>query len=665
MRNRHSFRVALFAAIVTVGRGVADAQSFDPNAFYRFRNASTGQYLHMETPQLAAGNISQGWWSAMWALESVGGNVWRIRNRWRGVYIRSEGRVLATSFAAPGQTDASWAVELTDSTGVVITNSLTGNSLEIRDGAPAAAAGRPGTAASYWFIEPESKPITEIAKGYYLTAAHSLKCLDVRASSTALVQNDCQEGKPSQLWIERLLTGPWALYVNNSTGQCIEATAGSQRGALLAMAACNPAKKEQWLFAHTTETGDKASIKTHGGLCLDVAGWSQSSDAQLHQWDCAAQANQTFTRRQTPVTVASAVANSALEQLDRSPLDILGVAEDDPEICWKKTSTRGVGKIPTSCPAGYPDYDGALVCYQSCQPGYTGAAWVCWQNCPAGFRDIGVSCAKPAPYGRGGGYAYWWPVEGRSAALARCRNATGGECEMYGELAYPKCAAGYYAFGCCVCSPLCPGGMRDDGAFCAKNTHTRLSSSTTCPPGQIKDAGLCYPECPSGSTGVGPVCWGSCSGTYSTGCGAACAKSVSACTFSIINQVQSAADVALNVTSLVATAGAAAPALQAARLTAKALGKRVLNSQTRSTLKTQAENAIRASIQANKTLKRIGNVQAKLETAADISDAAELLVQAYEQGEFDWTALVPTTVADFDPTGILSLVGAFNKPICK
>lgn len=236
---------------------------------------------------------------------------------------------------------------------------------------------------------------------------------------------------------------------------------------------------------------------------------------------------------------------------------------------------------------------------------------------------------------------------------------------MYGELAYPQCAAGYYAFGCCVCSPICPAGMRDDGAFCAKNTYARSSASTVCPGGQVNDAGLCYSQCPAGSTGVGPVCWGNCSGTYSTGCGAACAKSVSACTFSIINQVQSVTDVALNITSLIATAGAAAPALQAARLTAKTLGKRVLTAQTRSAFKVQAENAIKASLQASRRLNKISKVQDKLSNAEDISAAAELLVKAYEEGEFDWTTLVPTTVADFDPTGILSVVGAFNKPVCK
>lgn len=36
-------------------------------------------------------------------------------------------------------------------------------------------------------------------------------------------------------------------------------------------------------------------------------------------------------------------------------------------------------------------------------------------------------------------------------------------------------------------------------------------------------AGLCYPYCASGFTGVGPVCWGGCPGDYAN-CGTYCAK---------------------------------------------------------------------------------------------------------------------------------------------
>ena len=665
--KRNLVPAACLAAML-ICAGSAQAQSFDQNTYYRLRNLATGHYLNQEPPQLATGPIQPGWWSGQWALERVddGQTYWRIRNRWRGTFVRQEGSRLEAAFAAPGWWDAMWTLELREA-GYVITNRNTGQTLETINGNPAAPEKKPERPTIYWSIEQDSKPIVEVAKGYFLTVAHSLKCVDLRdgllTTGTPIVQNECDPARVTQTWIERTLEAPWALYVSSPAGKCMEVSGDpNAAGSNIVLADCDAKKTTQWFRAHNDSQPEKGQILGKTGFCLDVGGWSQSSGAQILQWHCARQANQTFTRQQTPVTVLSAVTKSVLDTVTQ---DVIGIEDADPDICWKNTSTRGVGKIPTTCPAGYPDYDGALVCYQSCQPGYTGVSWVCWQKCPAGFTDIGVSCAKPAPYGRGGGYAYWWPFEGRADAVARCERNTGQACEIYGELAYPKCAAGYYAFGCCICSPLCPSGMRDDGAFCAKNTYTRGSASTACPAGQAYDAGLCYPQCPSGSSGVGPVCWGSCSGKFPTGCGASCAKSVSACTFSIINQVESTASIALNVASLVLTAGAATPAINLARQAAKNAGKRTLSAIARKEMKDRAEETIRKALTARRNLGKIEKIQGKLDDAAQVSDNAELMVKAYEDGEFDWTILVPTTLADFDPTGILSVVQAFNKPICK
>lgn len=53
-----------------------------------------------------------------------------------------------------------------------------------------------------------------------------------------------------------------------------------------------------------------------------------------------------------------------------------------------------------------------------------------------------------------------------------------------------------------------------------------------------------------------------------------------------------------------------------------------------------------------------------LEQPANINRYANTMLGAYEKGEFDFTQLVPSA-ADFDPTGVLGVVNAFNKPICK
>jgi hypothetical protein len=446
------------------------------------------------------------------------------------------------------------------------------------------------------------------------------------------------------------------MYISSASGKCMEVSGDARRlGSPILLADCDARKYSQWFRGQLEES--KGQIVTKAGLCLDVGGWSLTDDTQITQWDCVRQANEMFTHSSKPVTVLSAATKSVMDTISQ---DVLGISDPDPDICWKNTTTRGVGRIPTTCPAGYPDYDGALVCYQSCQPGYTGVSWVCWQNCPPGFTDIGVSCAKPSPYGRGTGYGWWF-----ESPISRCQRYTGQSCEMWGLLAYPRCAPGYYAFGCCICSPLCPAGMRDDGAFCAKNTHTRGSASTTCAPGAVYDAGLCYPPCPSASTGVGPVCWGNCGGDFPTGCGAACAKSASACAFSIIEQVQSTADIAINVAGLVLTGGTANAAYNAARTAGRLAGKKVLAAEARQLMKKELEDHITSALSKANKLRKVANTSRKLDQASQVSDTAEVLVKAYEEGEFDWKTLVPTTAADVDPTGILGLVRAFNKPICQ
>ncbi|MCB0332708.1 MAG: PASTA domain-containing protein [Bdellovibrionales bacterium] len=117
-----------------------------------------------------------------------------------------------------------------------------------------------------------------------------------------------------------------------------------------------------------------------------------------------------------------------------------------------------------TCPSGYDNELG--LCYPKCGSGFSGAGPLCFQGCPANFVDTGLHCLKPAAYGRGVGYALW--------DLAGCERRHGrGGCERYGLLYYPKCAAGFYNFGCCICTPNCPGGMRDIGVSCEKSSYLR------------------------------------------------------------------------------------------------------------------------------------------------------------------------------------------------
>lgn len=110
-----------------------------------------------------------------------------------------------------------------------------------------------------------------------------------------------------------------------------------------------------------------------------------------------------------------------------------------------------------SCAAGQDTLYG--FCYPKCQAGYEGAGPLCVVACPPGAVNLGFACLKPAPYGRGVGYAIW--------DQAKCQR-NHGSCELYGLIWYPKCAAGFHNFGCCVCTPDCSARTVDIGAACLK-----------------------------------------------------------------------------------------------------------------------------------------------------------------------------------------------------
>lgn len=290
------------------------------------------------------------------------------------------------------------------------------------------------------------------------------------------------------------------------------------------------------------------------------------------------------------------------------------------DICWKRTVTRGVGAIPTECPGGEKN---GLLCYPKCAAGYYGVGPVCWQSCPSGFRDDGALCTRDVKIiGADNSACPWYDKCG----LTFARNCS-------------KCPAGYINDGC-TC--------RVNVQIIAKKSYGRTAGSgMSCGSNLDDDAGLCYSKCPAATTGIGPVCWGSCPADMPVNCGASCAKSSAACAESILNQVTSTGELALNVASFISGAGPAAKVgLTAARNTARATGKRLLSKEAR-----------QAAVDA---IKRHLREQARRE-GKEMSDqaleyAAQALERAKEEGEFDWTTL--------DPTGVAEVVKAFYKPIC-
>ena len=192
---------------------------------------------------------------------------------------------------------------------------------------------------------------------------------------------------------------------------------------------------------------------------------------------------------------------------------------------------------------------------------------------------------------------------------------------------YPKCRSGFKAFGCCVCTPQCPSGMTDIGVSCAKRSYGRTAGKTmACGSGLVNDAGLCYRPCRRGTTGVGPVCWAnSCPSEFPVACGAACATSSAACAESITNQVTTSLEMVSSITGIVFSGGASA---------GPTVAKQTIKNQLR------------------RKAREIGKELAE-ET---LENAATTFFEAQLTGEFRWT--------DLDPTGIANVIAAFYKPLC-
>jgi hypothetical protein len=137
---------------------------------------------------------------------------------------------------------------------------------------------------------------------------------------------------------------------------------------------------------------------------------------------------------------------------------------------------------------------------------------------------------------------------------------------------------------------------------------------------------------------------------------------------SIVKQVQSTGELAVNIGLLVSTGGAGSAALKAAQTTAKSTGRTVLSQAARQS----AKQAFKTKLRQSATRQRVKNAKEAYDAVNDIANSpqneqaldnlAEAFVNAKEKGELDTDVLF--AMEDADPTGVLAVVNAFNKPIC-
>lgn len=188
-----------------------------------------------------------------------------------------------------------------------------------------------------------------------------------------------------------------------------------------------------------------------------------------------------------------AITPASPDQPAATPVGFADEKSDTGSDAANLAGSRGGGVgVQGTCRAG--DEKSGALCYPKCPDGYISSGPLCVKKCPAGYKQVGITCAKPEPYGRGAG----------KITEAAC----GSGCEKSGGLWYKKCKPGFHAVGCCICSPNCPSGFKDSGAFCTPPSTTRGAGEPpkVCPAGKEYVSGLCYDKCPDGYYRSGLLC---------------------------------------------------------------------------------------------------------------------------------------------------------------
>ena len=206
-------------------------------------------------------------------------------------------------------------------------------------------------------------------------------------------------------------------------------------------------------------------------------------------------------------------------------------------FCWKDSTPRGAGTIPTGCDAGKQNQNG--LCYAACPAGMTGVGPVCWSGCPAGYTDMGATCHINLPL----------TVSPSWVCTSNWPGWLGGGCAIWAS----QCQSGYTNAGlfCALSALPTPAGFSGTYLDPVKNTSTRGAGTIPhgCPAGQVWDAGLCYNPCPSGQSSVGPVCWSHPPSNW-VDCGMGAAQDSKTCASTVFSQVSSVGMMAVNIATL-------------------------------------------------------------------------------------------------------------------
>jgi hypothetical protein len=325
-------------------------------------------------------------------------------------------------------------------------------------------------------------------------------------------------------------------------------------------------------------------------------------------------------------------------------------AADD--FCWLKTQPRGAGTIPTACSNGKEIQDS--LCYNKC-PANTpyGHGPVCWSDCPSGYTSVGATCHINMPLTVAPTWVctHHWP------------GWMGGGCRWKDT----RCPSGYTNAGlfCALSARPTPAGYSGTYLDPMKNTYGRGAGTipNNCGTKQ-NQAGLCYNACPSGSSGVGPVCWMSCPrGTVS--CGLGCAKDTATCASVIADQTISTVGLVANILTFGSEhyAQSAEGAAKVAK-TAEEMSKleKALADAKKAWAAVKETKAYKAYKDGKAVWKDTEEQRKTIEFYKATEEAANTPSTASPE-EITRNVLAVAAVAD--PTGVASVVGAYTYPVCK
>jgi hypothetical protein len=342
------------------------------------------------------------------------------------------------------------------------------------------------------------------------------------------------------------------------------------------------------------------------------------------------------------------------------------------DFCWKDSYGRGAGKIPNQCPANKETLAGGVFCYTKCHElgNYYRFGYDCHQRCGSGFTDHGLLCYS-GNHGRGVGQIRcgWttWASDsstlgehkssgrrllgGRLKTRLVCGGRMCGDLQDCWGLCYPHCPGSHPNWiGCNLCGVDCVRSGYNSGIApsCPKKIYcSHGMEAATCAPGDDYDAGLCYPKCRSGFTGVGPVCWGTAptvSGKKWVNCGMGAASDDAACGSAVTNQILGP----LEIVAFVASWGSSGAATTGAKSGARAATKVAQAGSKASGLKDAAKAL-------DKGMEGIGKTTGYMSTMSSISTL---------QSETDAIRAAAELASLVDPSGISSTVAAYAFDTC-